>query len=438
MAQEAEETMATPSSGLDIRSKSPRSLQSRNTKNLSLSIQESITSSVTDFQDAQGCVPSVVTKPIAIDREMTKNGTADQQLQSRRTEASIYALPTGARSGSTSPIYSPSGLRSPDNGVAPGDKVGRAHSLSLSVKTKELGSSLLPGERVKTMYSVFETSTPKSNHFGSKDGRSWPTGVDRGTSDVTLSYPEAIKGDAYPSGPLMVIPPNVYLYSEPKLEEILDFDVVINVAKEVPNMKQLVPGTKSISYHHVEWSHNSKISTDLDYLTDLIHKASATSKKVLIHCQCGVSRSASLVVAYIMRYHNLGLNDAYNHVKGIAKDISPNMSLIFQLMEWNELRNKTPRQPEEAETRDMSTSSTSPTNDLTIVSPESTPRTPGEFFNKVSTASSSSTASTSSTIIVSQNQSKPVALSPGLGNYLSTDISAPSPTDNFWSRFDAV
>lgn len=409
--------MATASSGLEARSKSPRSLQSRNTKKLSLSIQESVTS---DSQDAQ--VPRVVTKPIAIGRGMMKNGT---ERQSRRTEASIYALPTGSRSGSTSPIYSLSGQRSPD-GVAPGDKVSRVHSLSLSVKTRELGSA----ERVKTMYSAFETSTPKSSHFGAKDGSSGPVGVDQG---MDLSYSEALKGSAYPSGPLLVIPPNVYLYSEPKLEEILDFDVVINVAKEVPNMKHLVPTTKPISYHHIEWSHNSKISTDLDYLTGLIHKASTKSKKVLVHCQCGVSRSASLVVAYIMRYHNLGLNDAYTYVKGIAKDISPNMSLIFQLMEWNELRNKT--QPEDAEARDVSTS---PTNDLTIVSPESTPRTPGEYFNKVSTTSSSSSASTSSTIIVNQNQSKPIALSPSLANYLSTDIPAPSSADNFWSRLDAV
>ncbi|QLQ78966.1 hypothetical protein HG537_0B03130 [Torulaspora globosa] len=432
MAQEAEEAMAILSNDLDIRSKSPRSLQSRNTKKLSLSIQESIMSSGTELQDGQSCIPSVVSKPIAIGCEMMKSDAKDGQLQSRVTEASIYALPTGTKSGSTSPTYSLSGQRSPEA------KVGRVHSLSLSVKTKELGSSLLPGERMKTMYSVFETSTPKSSHFGPKDGRSGPIEVDQSINDVDLSYPEALKGNVYPAGPLLVIPPNVYLYSEPKLEEILDFDVVINVAKEVPNMTHLVPRTKSITYHHVEWSHNSKISTDLDYLTSLIHRASTKSKKVLIHCQCGVSRSASLVVAYIMRYHNLGLNDAYSHVKSIAKDISPNMSLIFQLMEWNELRNKTQGQPPPIETRDITTSSISPTNDLTIVSPESTPRTPGEFFNKVSATSSSSSASASSTIIVNQNQSKPISLSPDLQNYLSTDIPAPSSTENFWSRLDAV
>lgn len=68
-----------------------------------------------------------------------------------------------------------------------------------------------------------------------------------------------------------------------------------------------------------------------------MHTAVTKGKKILVHCQCGVSRSASLIVGYMMRYENLALNDAYAKLKEIAKDISPNMGLIFQLMEWNDM-----------------------------------------------------------------------------------------------------
>lgn len=418
--------MATPTNGLDMRSKSPRSLQSRNTKNLSLSIQDTSASSVAEFEDAQGVVPNGVTKPIRIGRGKMENTSADRTLQSRRTEASIYSLPTERKSGSTSPIFTVSGQRASEGSAVSGNKIGRVHSLSLSVKTKELRSGSLARERARTLNSAFETSTPKMCHFGTK--------IDDTNTEMDLSCSDAIKVDAYPAGPLLVIPPNVYLYSEPLVEEILDFDVVINVAKEVPNLTRFIPMTKDIAYHHVEWGHNSKISTDLDYLTSLIHEASSEGKKVLIHCQCGVSRSASLIVAYIMRYHDLGLNDAYSHVKAVAKDISPNMSLIFQLMEWNELRSKTPREPQKAEPFHVPIPSASLTNELTIVSPEATPRTPGEYFNKVSVTSSSSSASTSSsTIVGNQSQSKPITLPSDLGTYLSADIPAPSSADSFWS-----
>ncbi|GAC95840.1 hypothetical protein PHSY_003417 [Pseudozyma hubeiensis SY62] len=67
--------------------------------------------------------------------------------------------------------------------------------------------------------------------------------------------------------------------------------------------------------------------------------------KILVHCQCGVSRSATLVIAFVMqaaamRYgfeaarSLLGMHDCYNMVKEMSSSISPNISLIYQLVEW--------------------------------------------------------------------------------------------------------
>lgn len=69
---------------------------------------------------------------------------------------------------------------------------------------------------------------------------------------------------------------------------------------------------------------------------------------VLIHCQCGVSRSATLVIAFVMqaaayeydfeKTRNLtGMHDCYEMVKGLSSSISPNISLIYQLVEWERL-----------------------------------------------------------------------------------------------------
>ncbi|KAH3901296.1 dual specificity protein phosphatase family protein SCDLUD_002787 [Saccharomycodes ludwigii] len=146
---------------------------------------------------------------------------------------------------------------------------------------------------------------------------------------------------AYPNGPVLVVPPNIYLYSEPSIEESTKFDVIINVAKELTDSAGRQRSFKTFStdnYYHYLWTHDTKIIEDLPSLTELMYeKAVLNNSKILVHCQCGVSRSASLIVAYIMRYQTKKLKEAYNLLKLEVTNISPNMGLIFQLMEWQDI-----------------------------------------------------------------------------------------------------
>lgn len=52
---------------------------------------------------------------------------------------------------------------------------------------------------------------------------------------------------------------------------------------------------------------------------------------VLIHCMMGVSRSASLVIWYLMTRGNLTLTEAYNLVKQKRPIINPNRGFVEQL-----------------------------------------------------------------------------------------------------------
>ncbi|KAF2207959.1 hypothetical protein CERZMDRAFT_50148, partial [Cercospora zeae-maydis SCOH1-5] len=82
-------------------------------------------------------------------------------------------------------------------------------------------------------------------------------------------------------------------------------------------------------YIHVKWEHNSDIVPDLLHLCKLIDERVAEGKRVLIHCQCGVSRSASLVVAYgLYKNPSMSVQEAYDAVKRRSKWIGPNMNLI--------------------------------------------------------------------------------------------------------------
>ena len=94
-------------------------------------------------------------------------------------------------------------------------------------------------------------------------------------------------------------------------------------------------------YVHIPWDHNTNVVDDLLRLCELIDDRVRQNKRVLVHCQCGVSRSASLIVAYgLYKNPQLTVQEAYDAVKGRSKWIGPNMNLIYQLSEF---KSKLPR-----------------------------------------------------------------------------------------------
>jgi protein tyrosine/serine phosphatase len=59
-------------------------------------------------------------------------------------------------------------------------------------------------------------------------------------------------------------------------------------------------------------------------LADFIHNTINHNESVLVHCYAGVSRSATVVLAYLMIYHNFKLTEALNYVKSIRPHINLN------------------------------------------------------------------------------------------------------------------
>lgn len=56
------------------------------------------------------------------------------------------------------------------------------------------------------------------------------------------------------------------------------------------------------------------------------------TKNVLVHCHMGISRSASIVLAFLMKNYNMSLDEAYLHTVSIRTTIEPNKRF------WEELQ----------------------------------------------------------------------------------------------------
>lgn len=62
--------------------------------------------------------------------------------------------------------------------------------------------------------------------------------------------------------------------------------------------------------------------------------------KVLVHCAGGVSRSASICIAYLMQKKNMSYQNAYLAVKKKRKCIKPNQNFVKQLKSYEKTIHK--------------------------------------------------------------------------------------------------
>ncbi|SJL05985.1 uncharacterized protein ARMOST_09321 [Armillaria ostoyae] len=198
----------------------------------------------------------------------------------------------------------------------------------------------------------------------------------------------------YADGPLQIIP-GIWLGSEdnardwPQLRD-RGIKAVLNVAKEIaspfdaskplrsfasaPNLKGSQPeltdtfypahhasGRPAMHYLKLMWSHGQQdlVASGFPAAMAFTDAALDRGEGVLIHCQCGISRSATMVIALVMRaaaerspnvppeiWALKGMQPAYDFVKQKSKWIGPNMSLIYQLLDYERKLNGSPSNSE--------------------------------------------------------------------------------------------
>jgi hypothetical protein len=74
---------------------------------------------------------------------------------------------------------------------------------------------------------------------------------------------------------------------------------------------------------------------------DFIEQARLEGKGVLVHCTMGMSRSATLVLAYLIRHNDMSLADAISYMKARRPVASPNPGFMTQLIQFEQtLRGK--------------------------------------------------------------------------------------------------
>jgi hypothetical protein len=72
-----------------------------------------------------------------------------------------------------------------------------------------------------------------------------------------------------------------------------------------------------------------------NYLSDALAYIENAEGKVLVHCAAGISRSGSIIVAYLMKKNNTGFDTALSMARNKSSRIRPNPNFERQLRDFN-------------------------------------------------------------------------------------------------------
>jgi protein-tyrosine phosphatase len=87
---------------------------------------------------------------------------------------------------------------------------------------------------------------------------------------------------------------------------------------------------------------DAKLDEAVSFIKDTIND-DKHDNKVLVHCYAGISRSAAIVIAYLMIMSGQGYDSCYKQVKDKRKIVAPNINFVSQLMKLEDkLNNEKP------------------------------------------------------------------------------------------------
>ncbi|MED6283326.1 Dual specificity protein phosphatase 14 [Characodon lateralis] len=159
------------------------------------------------------------------------------------------------------------------------------------------------------------------------------------SSMVPATVPRLLPESGSLLGGIAQITPNLFLSrgnvaSNRSLLLSKGITCVVNATIELPNFNW--PHMEYVKVPLADMPH-SPISLYFDSVADKIHSVGRKRGAVLVHCAAGVSRSASLCLAYLMKYQRVSLAEAHAWVKARRPVIRPNSGFWRQLIEYERM-----------------------------------------------------------------------------------------------------
>jgi len=120
---------------------------------------------------------------------------------------------------------------------------------------------------------------------------------------------------------------------DPDAMEERDIKYVLSVFDDEVHHK---PETIEFLKIDVDDAYDEDLLTHLPTAVQFIRRAQESGHAVLVHCHMGYSRSATVVIAYLMHKHQWSYAETRKFVSG-KRSIGPNKGFVGQLQLWEEM-----------------------------------------------------------------------------------------------------
>ena len=110
-----------------------------------------------------------------------------------------------------------------------------------------------------------------------------------------------------------------------------DISHILNMSNDASNSDFDFITYKRVPIADDEFQHVIPV---LDECINFINSVKEANGRVLVHCTKGKSRSATVIIAYLLKSYNLSLKEAFRLVKSKRDEIRPNSNFIRQLMRF--------------------------------------------------------------------------------------------------------
>ena len=102
------------------------------------------------------------------------------------------------------------------------------------------------------------------------------------------------------------------------------------------------PEVSNINFLHIPINDflEESISNHFETCNDFINCQIKQNKSVLVHCKMGISRSATIITAYLMKTRNMTLKNALDYVTSKRNYVCPNFGFHLQLHNYEKILNE--------------------------------------------------------------------------------------------------
>lgn len=145
------------------------------------------------------------------------------------------------------------------------------------------------------------------------------------------------------TAPNLIVAPHLYLCSRLATQDRAVLEAhkithVLNVTERAGNQWE------GIKYLQIQATDGTRFDLAAHFAQAhaFINEAKESGAAVLVHCEYGISRSATVVIAWLIKHHGMTLKEAFEHTKAQRRVIMPNEGFLKQLSDFEkEVHGKT-------------------------------------------------------------------------------------------------